>query len=154
MRRIVLVSTLFILVPVIASAQSLEGVWTVVEMVFSGGPDKGRHTEDVQPQLVIFTKSHYSTTFVRGFEARPQWSDNPTDEERLSAFRAFNANAGTYKLEGSTITYTTIVGKSPRQMPPFQYRVKIEWVNSDSFWASLEQPTAAWEERVRFERVE
>ena len=83
MRRIVTVGTFFILLlPLTASAQSIEGVWRAAEVVIGGGPDEGRHTTDVQPSLYFFTKSHYSVMLVHGWEPRPMLSENPTDEER------------------------------------------------------------------------
>src|SRR5207237_8268318 len=50
--------------------QSLRGTWKPVEIVVDSGPDRGRHTTDVQPGLLIFTRDHYSMTFVQGFKAR------------------------------------------------------------------------------------
>ena len=61
--------------------QSLQGTWKPVEVVVDSGPDHGRHTSDVQPGLLIFTRTHYSMTFVQGFKARPLPSDSATDEQ-------------------------------------------------------------------------
>ena len=103
MRRIAALSVfLVLLVPLAASAQSIEGVWTIVESLIGGGPGK-RHTTDLAPGLTIITKSHYSMTNVGGgpnAEEARRWSDNPTDEERLAVFSAFIARAGKKSVLG------------------------------------------------------
>src|SRR5947207_13671526 len=108
--------------------QTLEDVWKPVEIVVDSGADRGRHTADVQPGLLIFTKNHYSMTFVQGFKARPIPSDSATDEQLGLSFLPFTANAGTYKRAGSTITFSPTVAKHPRVMAgkPFTQTVRIK----------------------------
>jgi hypothetical protein len=83
----------------------------VVEV--DSGANSGRHTSDVQPGLIIFTKRYYSTVFVRGFAPRPQLSDSAKDDELGRVFSPFTANAGTYQRTDSSITFTPIVAKNP-----------------------------------------
>jgi hypothetical protein len=115
--------------------QSLRGVWRPVQIVVDSGPDRGRHTTDVQPGLLIFTKGHYSMTFVQGFKARPVPSDSATNEQLGLLFVPFTANAGTYRHTGSTITLSPVVAKNPAVMAgkPFSVVVRIK---GDTLWAS------------------
>jgi hypothetical protein len=111
--------TLFALVGLATSpafAQSLEGVWKPVQVVVDSGPDRGRHTSDVQPGQMIFTKHHYSMLYVQGFKARPIPSDSASQQELGQAFIPFTANAGTYERKGSTLTLHPTVAKHPRVM--------------------------------------
>ena len=154
MRRIVAGSAFFILtLPLTLSAQSIEGVWKAAEVVIGGGTDEGRHTTDLQPGLYFFSESHYSTMFVRGWEPRPMLSDNPTSEERGRVYGPFTANAGTYELEGSTLTYTPIVAKNPATMTNNSYTAEVEWAG-DALWLTFDAFGVEWKNRVRYVRVE
>ena len=124
--------TLFALVGVAASSavgQSLEGVWKPVQIVVDSGPDRGRHTSDVQPGQLIFTKHHYSMLFVQGFKARPIPSDSASQEELGRAFLPFTAQAGTYQRKGSTLMLSPTVAKNPRVMSrntPLSFTIRIK----------------------------
>jgi len=113
--------------------QTLEGVWKPVVVVIDSGASSGRHTSDVQPGLMIFTKRHYSMVFVQGFAPRPQLSDSANDEELGRVFTPFTANAGTYQRNDSTITFTPIVAKVPAVMSgtPFTLRARTK---GDTLW--------------------
>ena len=115
--------------------QTLEGAWKPVEVAVDSGPDRGRHTTDVQPGLLIFTKRHYSMTFVQGFKARPVPSDSASDEQLGLSFLPFTANAGTYQRTDSTITFSPTVAKHPAVMAgrPF---TSVARVRGDTLWAS------------------
>ena len=120
--------------------QRIEGAWKPVEVVVDSGPDRGRHTTDVQPGLLIFTKRHYSMTFVQGFKARSLPSDNTTNEQLAQLFVPFTANAGTYRHTGSTVTLSPTVAKNPAVMDgkPISVTVRIK---GDTLWAT---PTGAF----------
>ena len=120
--------------------QRIEGTWKPVEVVVDSGPDRGRHTTDVQPGLLIFTKRHYSMTFVQGFKARSLPSDNTTNEQLAQLFVPFTANAGTYRHTGSTVTLSPTVAKNPAVMDgkPISVTVRIK---GDTLWAT---PTGAF----------
>jgi hypothetical protein len=111
-----------------AEAQSVMGVWKAAEVVISGGPNAGRHTTDVQPGLLIITNKHYAMLFVGGFKPRPRLSEKPTDEERGRAYEPFTANAGTYELKGTTMTYTPVVAQNPASMEgkPRSLEIRLE----------------------------
>ena len=115
--------------------QTLEGVWKPVEIVVDSGPDRGRHTTDVQPGLLIFTKQHYSMTFVQGFKARPVPSDSASDEQLGLSFLPFTANAGTYQRTDSTIIFSPTVAKHPAVMAGMHLTYGVR-VRGDTLWAS------------------
>lgn len=128
--------TLFALVGLATSAfgQSLEGVWKPVQIVVDSGPDRGRHSSDVQPGQLIFTRHHYSMLFVQGFKARPIPSDSASDEELGRLFFPFTANAGTYERKGSTLTFSPTVAKNPRVMSgnsPLTFTIRTK---GDTLW--------------------
>ena len=115
LRSIVLATAIF-LAPGIASAQSLEGVWSLVEAETTSGPDAGMVSR--QPGLLIFTGRHYSHAYVNSAEARPRLSDSPTDAERGRVFTPYTSNTGTYERDGSTVNIRVLVAKSPGRMEP------------------------------------
>ena len=61
----------------------------------------------------MFTEHHYSWIGTRGSGSRERLSDEPSDAERLAAWQPFFANAGTYEVTGSTVTFRAIVAKNP-----------------------------------------
>ena len=137
---------LFALVGVVASpafGQSLEGVWKPVQIVVDSGPDRGRHTNDVQPGQLIFTRHHYSMVFVQGFKARPIPGDSATNEDLAPLFVPFTANAGTYERKGSTLTLSPTVAKNPRVMSgrsPLIFTIRTK---ADTLWARASRGPAA-----------
>lgn len=153
MRSIIISAVLSVLSPAIVLAQSLEGAWTVDEIVIGGGADQGRHTDDIQPGLYFFTRSHYSRMFIRGWQPRKLLGENATDEERLAAYTPFIANAGRYEVQGSVITFTPTVAKSPNRMAPDLIVQEIEW-DGDSFWLIADSEAGDWKDRTHFVRVE
>jgi len=131
-------TVLFVALVVSASSpglgQNLRGTWKPVEIVVDSGPDRGRHTTDVQPGVLIFTKRYYSMTFVQGFKARPVPSDSATDEQLGLSFLPFTANAGTYKLTNSTIVFSPTVAKNPAVMAGRPLTMTLR-VKGDTLWA-------------------
>ena|SRR5437588_689642 len=114
--------------------QSLRGTWKPVEIVVDSGPDRGRHTTDVQPGLLIFTRGHYSMTFVQGFKARAVPSDSATDEQLGLSFLPFTANAGTYQRKDSTVVFSPSVAKHPAVMAGRPLTMVVR-VRGDTLWA-------------------
>lgn len=133
-------------------ARTLRGVWKPVEVVVNKGPNAGRHTTDVQPGLAIFTDTHYSMTYVAAFEARPNLSAEPTDEERGRVFGPFTANAGTYQLKDSILTTTPLVAKNPAFMAgnAVPYRVHVV---ADTVWF-ITTSRDSIEMRAKYVRIE
>ena len=119
-----------------ALGQNLQGTWKPVQVVVDSGPDRGRHTADVQPGLLIFSKRHYSMTFVPGFKPRPVPSDSATDEQLGLSFLRFTANAGTYQRKDSTIVFSPSVAKHPAVMSGTPLIV-VARIKRDTLWAKL-----------------
>ena len=76
---------------------------------------------DVQPSLYIFTAEHYSITQVVGSNPRPNLPADPnngTAAELLAVYGPFAANAGTYEIQGATLTFHMSVARNPINMTP------------------------------------
>jgi hypothetical protein len=132
--------------------QTLQGTWKPVQVVVDSGPNKGVHTSDVQPGLLIFTKQHYALLVVPGFTAREVPSDSASDEELGKSFLRFTANGGTYKRAGSTITLSPSVSKHPAVMAGAPYTMDAK-VKGDTMWVtSSRRRMAATSTWVRIER--
>jgi len=99
--------------PVVAQdASDLLGRWIVASWT---NPD-GEVDSEPQRGLFIFTETNYSMMYVTGNEPRAQWSDEPTDAERLAAFGSIIANAGRYSVDGDQLTYEAYVALNPNYM--------------------------------------
>jgi len=99
------------------NAAALVGVWRIAETITTG-PD-GKRNPSPQPGLLIFTKRHYSVTFVTSDSPRPELpATGATDRQRSEAFGAFDSVAGTYEVKGDQILFTRIVAKNPNAMRP------------------------------------
>ncbi len=106
MKRPTLILTLTLLVtPVVASAQSIEGVWQLAEY-------EGQDFAPTEPVgLMILADGHYSRAFVRSENPRQPVGDSPTPEQQMASWQAFIANSGRYTLDGSTLTLSIDVAK-------------------------------------------
>jgi hypothetical protein len=136
----------------VAPSPEIRGVWKPVEILVSSGPDSGRHTSDVQPGLLVFTNGYYSFILVEGFAARPMLSANPTDEERGRACRPFVANAGTYALTDSAVSFSPSVAKNPGGMRGTPLVVHVR-VLADTLWFTV-KGSRGIENRSKWVRVE
>ncbi len=119
MLRFVLLVALLAFSPMVAAAQSLQGVWRVVERETVGGPNAGVISgSEIQPGFIIYTAGgHFASVGVFGTEPRPRLSDDPTDEELLEALLAFYGRVSTYEVRGSTIVYgPRLVAQNPNGM--------------------------------------
>ena len=123
------------------SKPSIQGVWRIVEVTITnpnpnpGALSKGTHT-NLQPALLIFTATHYSTITDTSAKPRPTapFKDpaKPTAEEMQAAWGPFGANAGTYELVGTTLTRRVLVAKNPAVQgakTPSRATIKLEGNN-------------------------
>ena len=66
--------------------------------------------------LIVFSQGHYSPFSSVG--ERPDVPVGPgplqDDEQRIAAFLAFRANAGTYETSGSKLTMRFMLARNPR----------------------------------------
>ncbi len=90
------------------NATAVEGVWKTVHVTTAEGD-----FDSPQPSIVIFTAGHYAAVSVRGSEPRETLPEQPTDEQRLAAWRRFFAGAGTYEVSGNEIHTKVIVARNP-----------------------------------------
>jgi hypothetical protein len=102
-----------------AAGQKIQGVWSLTEITTTGQNAGTKPT--TQPSMYIFTKNHYSVTYVSSAEARPQIADiskATADELRDVFVNSFVANAGTYEIKGGKLTLRPTVAKNPGFMAP------------------------------------
>ncbi len=118
-----------------AQAQgSLEGAWQLQETMVSGGDDDNTNT-DPNLHLLLFSGGHYSR--ILNFGDRPETPEAgaifgpgesaETDELRLAALARIRANAGTYEVSGSTVTFHFMLALNPGAVgnaAEFEYRIE------------------------------
>lgn len=97
-----------------SEAESIKGAWRLVhaeERDSAGKPS----VKPVQSGFAFFTDMHYAVIWSQGTDPAAPFGTawTPTDSERLERFDAFTANAGTYQINGSTLTATPAVAKVP-----------------------------------------
>ena len=111
MLRLTAVLSVLLLSPLMASAQSIEGVWRIVERETVGGPNAGVLSEsEIQPGFIIYTDGgHFASVGVLGAEPRPMSSGDASDAEIAAAALRYYGRIATYEVSGSTITYQRIV---------------------------------------------
>src|SRR5689334_15620364 len=99
-------------------APSIEGVWTVTNVVITGAnPLTVTHPQE---NLQIFARGHYANVAVTGDKPRtasPAFKDpaKPTDAEKLARYEEWapvQAAAGTYEVKGGKLIRTPVVAKS------------------------------------------
>ena len=49
-------------------------------------------------------------------QSREMWPEEPTDEQRLEAFRRYFATAGTYAVSGNELSTTVMMHRNPNLM--------------------------------------
>lgn len=132
---------------------SIQGVWKAVSWVRTNaeGTEEGQVT---QPNLTIFTTGHYAGGTVRGSEPREVLPEDATDEQRLAAWRRYGGGAGTYRLEGNTLSTKVIVAKSPNATAEQRENTSMVEVDGDTLrrtWTNAEN-NSSW--TTTYTRVE
>ena len=94
--------------PMTTEVTAVEGVWKTVHVTTAEGD-----FDATQPSILLFTAGHYASVAVRGTEPRETFPEEPTDEQRLAAWRRFFASAGTYEVSGNEIHTKVIVARNP-----------------------------------------
>jgi hypothetical protein len=163
--RVVLL-TLSLLVPTVASAQAnagspLDGVWKITQVVTTGA--NAATVANPQPGLVIFSHGHYSWVSVNGTTPRtaspaPKDPAKPTDADKLARYgewNPFTANSGTYATTGSTLTRNILVAKNVGVMSAKTPTVAQFTIEGDTLWiitkSAAGQPVS--ETRTKLTRV-
>ncbi|MDH3423793.1 MAG: hypothetical protein OEN00_12430, partial [Gemmatimonadota bacterium] len=90
-----------------------------------------------QPSLLLFTGRYYSYTLITGDQPRPDLPRRAaTAAELLRVWNPFSANAGTFEIEGSTMTRRPIVAKSPDAMAPGAFNEYTFRLSADTLWVT------------------
>ena len=95
-----------------SGAVGLEGAWAVSEVVVSSA-DTSFSITAPRPGLFVFARNHFSAVIIVGKGPLEPFSEDPTDAERLTAFRNLRATAARYELGDSIMTITTFVDAIP-----------------------------------------
>jgi hypothetical protein len=87
------------------------GVWQVKEIRRQNV--ESPVTDKPFPNLFFFAPRHYSMVWVLGVDEpfTERWA--PTDEEKIKRFDSMVINAGTYEIDGVTITAHPMVARIP-----------------------------------------
>ena len=96
----------------------LVGVWRITEARTFAQPDEGieeQVSKDHRPGILIFTNNYFSWVDVHG-DPVPDLPEEPTDAQLAAAYNQLTALAGTYEIQGSSITAPIIVSKNPNNM--------------------------------------
>ncbi len=118
MLRFVTVLTVLLMTPVVASAQSIEGVWRLVEREVQGGPNARTESGSlIQPGLLIYTEGYFAYLIDNSTERRPILQQ-PTDAQIVALINPLAFAAGTYQLDGSTLRYDRMTNINPNGVLP------------------------------------
>jgi lipocalin-like protein len=151
MRPVMVAVALIAAMTLPAFAQDIRGVWKLVGVEISGGPDSGRHVDDVQPGLVIYTDKYYSGMAIESLSPRQRLRPGATEAERQDAWRPFVGNAGTYVHQDSILSTTPFVAKSPNAEGTTR-RLHVRLLG-DTLWTTIEEANGIVR-RLRMTRVE
>ena len=117
--------TMLLQLSVFAQTNALIGAWQPVEIT---KPD-GKVVTGLEVGLYIFTQNHFSRTYWPD-KPRPFLDADPakrTNDQRLAAYDNYHANAGTYKVSGSTLTLQIMTAKNAQASygpQVFEYRIE------------------------------
>jgi len=115
MLRLMAALTVLSVIPIAASAQSIEGVWRQVEVETRGGPNAGTVPSGSPGTLWIFADGYQSLNASQPTQSRPAPGDAPTDGQLAQLYRSYTAFAGPYELQGSRLTLRLQVSLNPAQ---------------------------------------
>ena len=142
----------------------VEGVWKIAERIVPGTNPLAKGvtiTNTNPPSLIIFTRGYYSQVYLGSTESRAAFErakdrQNLTDAEKIVRFEQWKplfANAGTYEINGSTLTIRPIVAKNARQMNgSHAAEFKLEGLNT--LWLIPTAEESAIEPRIKLTRLE
>lgn len=127
-KAIVIGAVMILMLGAVARAQSIVGVWKVVEETTTG--DKGKTRAITQPSIFIFTKGHYSIMWVTSDTERAVVDSSVATAEELRSIYvdSFTANSGKYDYVRGKLSLWPTVAKAPSFMRGGSYvthKVKI-----------------------------
>lgn len=153
MRRIAMVMALGLMTtPVPGSAQSIQGVWRLMEREVQGGPDAGVY--EVQGGILVYGDSHFIWALDMSPDPRPVY-ESPNDSEVVESIQMYTSTAGTYELSGREIWYHRVVNLNPNGMlPENQPQVReVKRLSADRLETSGTNPDGVTT-ILRYQRVE
>jgi hypothetical protein len=135
-------------------ASAVEGVWKTVHVTMTN--DEGTEENEItQPSLMIFTGNHWAAFRISGGqEPREMLPEDPTDEQRLAAFRRFNATAGTYEVKGNEIHTKLLMHRNPNAMAEQNEGSAPFEVDGDTLYRTFTNANNGTVWRVKYMRVE
>ena len=120
-------------------APSIEGVWRTAQVTIPGVG--GRTIVNVQPNLAIITRKHYSRVEIHADGPRPDVSDprTATAQELRQAWGPVVAEAGTYDLGSGTMTTRPEIAKNPLSMINGAFTEYSVRLAGDSLWLTYKR---------------
>ena len=136
---------------------SIEGVWRAVE-VRTTGPG-ARTITNVQPNLSVMTRKHYSHMEIHADGVRPSLADpsKASADELRQAWGPFVAEAGSYEISGGNFVTHPIIAKNPAGMAPGSFTSYGYRIVGDTLWLTArrdQRGVAANPATIKFTRVE
>jgi hypothetical protein len=136
---------------------SIEGVWRAVE-VRTTGPG-ARTITNVQPNLSVMTRKHYSHMEIHADGVRPSLADpsKASADELRQAWGPFVAEAGSYETSGGNIVTHPIIAKNPAGMAPGSFTSYGYRIVGDTLWLTAQRDqrgVAANPATIKFTRIE
>jgi Lipocalin-like domain len=110
MKTAILVSALFLAIPLTASAaeKDLFGTWKMVsqsQKVMDTGEVRAGRGKVPSGYVSFGPDGRVMQVTANEKRPKPEGSDKITDQQRIELFNTMNAFAGTYKLEGNKLTF-------------------------------------------------
>ena len=113
------------------TSADIMGAWTAVS-VERTNEEGTTNNEITNPNMTLFTAGHYANLRITGEGEREMLPEEPTDEQRLAAYRRFQGNAGGYKVEGTTLSTKNKITRGPNGMADPQVNTSEIHIDGDT----------------------
>lgn len=122
-KNFVLGISLILVLSGVAAAQNVAGAWRLDEIKTSSTDAKA--SKFSQPNMYLFTKSHFSIIRVEGDKPRStdDWGTMTHEQVIDTYIKQFSASGGTYEMKDNTLTMKTTIAKNPGFM------VRANWIS-------------------------
>ncbi len=132
---------------------AIDGAWKAVHVAFASS-DTSWARDNSNPNITIFSNGYWSNTRINGNGPRADLPEDPTDEQRLEAWRRFRGSAGTYTISGSTLSGTTLVAMNPNAMSGDNTWSNEFWIKDGKLTRVFENEENGNTWTVTFERLD
>lgn len=156
MSRSAIVLAVMLLTPVLGAAQSIEGVWRMVEREIVGGDNQGVESGDmIQPSLLIFTQGHFAWLLDLADSPRVAIPE-ATDAEIVAIITPLSIAGGTYQFDGRELRYHREITMNPAgslrdNQPLFR---QVEVLTANRLETSITNPETGVRSIFKYRRVE